>query len=732
MKHHHVLLLSIRLLLAAASGSLARPGCQAKCGDVDIPYPFGIGDQCAIHGGFNISCKVLNGTNRPFTGPFEVTKISTADAKAWIKVNLSLQCSSDPQAQPLKVSLLQDGFTDTPFRFSYGDNKIFVIGCDITGLFMGSSINIGMERKLCLSTCHGILKNGSCSGIGCCEADVPKDRDSYSAYFIEHPKSSTVRKRSPCRYMVVMEKAAFNFSTTYISSTTFLDAYNGQVPVVIDWAIRPESCEIAGKYTVPYACKSNNSECVDSTNGQGYRCRCFDGYEGNPYVKNGCKDMDECLENPCGDEICQNTPGNFTCSCPPGKEMINGVCKAKQKSSSWVMPVVGASVGALIIVITISCVYLIKERRKLQHIKERYFRQHGGMLLFEEIKAQQGVAFKIFSEAELQVATEKFNGKRVVGHGGHGNVYKGLLEGNIEVAVKRCMIIDEHHKKEFGKEMLILSQINHKNIVKLLGCCLEVEVPMLVYEFIPNGTLFHLIHGNHGRHISLATRLQIAHQSAEALAYLHSWASPPILHGDVKSSNILIDCDYTVKVSDFGASILAPNDKSQFVTLVQGTCGYLDPEYLQTCQLTDKSDVYSFGVVLLELLTRKKPLNIEGPEDEKSLAMRFISAMNEYKLEEILDDQIKNDENMEVLGEIAELAKQCLEMCGANRPLMKEVSKKLHRLRKVMQRYTWAQQNTEQVESLIVEASMASSEGRFTTGNLSIEKKAAKGLESGA
>jgi len=295
----------------------------------------------------------------------------------------------------------------------------------------------------------------------------------------------------------------------------------------------------------------------------------------------------------------------------------------KNRRSTWMAPVVGASVGLVALVIGITCAYLVRERRKLHRVKQRYFRQHGGLLLFEEMKSQQGVAFKIFSEEELQQATNMFEAQQVLGHGGHGTVYRGVLKSGVVVAVKRCTTIDEQQKKEFGREMLILSQINHKNIVKLLGCCLEVEVPMLVYEFIPNGTLFDLIHGDHTRHISLNTRLRIAYESAEALAYLHSCASPPILHGDVKSTNILLDGDYTARVSDFGASILAPNDKSQFVTVVQGTCGYLDPEYMQTYELTDKSDVYSFGVVLLELLTRKKAFNLEGPEQDKSLSMVF-------------------------------------------------------------------------------------------------------------
>jgi serine/threonine protein kinase len=293
------------------------------------------------------------------------------------------------------------------------------------------------------------------------------------------------------------------------------------------------------------------------------------------------------------------------------------------------------------------------------------------------------------------------------------------------VAIKRCKVMDETNKKEFGKEMLILSQVNHKNIVKLLGCCLEVDVPMLVYEFVPNGTLYHLIHGGGGGGgggdggvISFATRLRIAHESAESLAYLHSFASPPILHGDVKSSNILLDESFMAKVSDFGASILAPTDEAQMVTMVQGTCGYLDPEYMRTCQLTEKSDVYSFGVVLLELLTGKKPLCLDGPEEERSLSARFVAAMGERKVGEMLDEQVKREASGESLEEITRLALECLQMCGADRPAMKEVAERLGGLRKLHQ-HPWTQDAVELEEArcLLHGSPEYQLSARYTTGS---------------
>ncbi|XP_037442286.1 putative wall-associated receptor kinase-like 16 [Triticum dicoccoides] len=724
-------LLGIWVVATAVVPAGHRPGCPAKCGDVDIPFPFGIREQCALHNGFKLNCTTVEGVKKPLWWDVEVAKISLANGTATMNTKaISRQCYF-PANRTMRYRNAWLNLTETPFWISEVDNTVVVIGCNTLAYMMSSSYVIG-----CVSTCEGApLEDGTCSGAGCCQADVPKGIQYYNGYFNENYNTTKTSQGITCSYITVMEKAAFRFKTSYVKSTMFYDTHKGKVPIVLNWQIAELACEDAKKNTSSYACVSSHSVCVDSTTHKpGYRCNCSEGYEGNPYIADGCRDIDECrrLVNPCGDGICENTPGNYSCSCYLGNYMTNGVCVPIQKKPSrfQAMPVVGASVGLVVLVIVVACACLIQERRKLRNMKLAYFRQHGGTILFEEMKSQQCNAFKIFSEEELQQATNRFSEKQVIGRGGHGTVYKGLLKSNVEVAVKRCMTIDEQHKKEFGKEMLILAQINHRNVVKLLGCCLEVEVPMLVYEFVPNGTLFDLIHGNHGWRISLATRLGIAHDSAEALSYLHSGASTPILHGDVKSSNILLDDNHKAKVSDFGASILAPTDESQFVTLVQGTCGYLDPEYMQTCQLTDKSDVYSFGVVLLELLTCKKPFNLDALGQEKSLSIMFMSAMKENRLEVILDDGIKGEDSMEILEEIVELAKHCLEMSGENRPSMKEVAEKLDRLRKVMH-HPWVQQNPEEMESLLGEPSAMAHSTIVSDQYFSIEKKAVTNLQSG-
>ncbi|XP_042475673.1 putative wall-associated receptor kinase-like 11 isoform X2 [Macadamia integrifolia] len=342
----------------------------------------------------------------------------------------------------------------------------------------------------------------------------------------------------------------------------------------------------------------------------------------------------------------------------------------------------GTSAGFVFLFFFIWFLYWAITRR--QKLREKFFQENGGMLLQQQIASHKGVKdiAKIFSIRMLKKATNNFHESRIIGQGGFGTVYKGILSSGKVVAIKRSKIMDKGQIIQFINEVDILSQINHRHVVKLLGCCLETEVPLLVYEFVSNGTLFQHIHReNQAPSLSWEDRLRIAAEMADALAYLHSSHSIPIFHRDVKSSNILLDDKYRAKVSDFGASRLVPFDQTQKTTIIQGTYGYLDPECYPTGQLTDKSDVYSFGVVLAELLTGKNPLFLDGSGQRIALAHYFVSSMEDGNLFSILDDPIANEEKRGHLLVFAKLARSCLEDKREDRPTMKEVAKELDSLK---------------------------------------------------
>ncbi|XP_042485019.1 putative wall-associated receptor kinase-like 11 [Macadamia integrifolia] len=300
-----------------------------------------------------------------------------------------------------------------------------------------------------------------------------------------------------------------------------------------------------------------------------------------------------------------------------------------------------AGVGIIFIFVFV-CIYFGYcgiQRRQIIKRREKFFQQNGVSLLQQQIASRRGVTDNagIFTMEELNKATNNFDESGILGQGGYGTVFKGTLSNGKVVAIKKSKIMDKSQIIQFINEVDILSQINHRNVMKLLGCCLEMKVPLLVYEFISNGTLFQHIHNeNQAMSLSWGNHLRIAAETAGALGYLHSAHSIPILHRDVNSSNILLNDNYMAKVSDFGASRLAPLDQTQAMTLVQGTLGYLDPKCFIIGQLTDKSDVYSFGVVLSGLLTGKKPILSEGSEECKSLAMHFVSSLKDDNLFQIL------------------------------------------------------------------------------------------------
>ncbi|KAL7246087.1 hypothetical protein ACSBR2_001256 [Camellia fascicularis] len=300
----------------------------------------------------------------------------------------------------------------------------------------------------------------------------------------------------------------------------------------------------------------------------------------------------------------------------------------------------GISISVSLLLFGGSWLYWGHRQKNIINLREKFFQQNGGIMLQQQLSIREGSvqSAKIFTAEDLKKATNNYHESRILGQGGQETVYKGVIPDNTVVAIKKSKVAKQSQSQieQFINEVIILSQVNHRNVVKLLGCCLETQVPLLVYEFITNGTLYDHIHTVGGTSsITWENRLRIATKTAAALSYLHSAASTPIIHRDVKSTNILLDNNYIAKVSDFGSSRLIPVDQTQLTTLVQGTLGYLDPKYFQTSQLTERSDVYSFGVVLVELLTGKKAISFDRPEADRNLAMYFISAMKEERLFEI-------------------------------------------------------------------------------------------------
>lgn len=282
---------------------------------------------------------------------------------------------------------------------------------------------------------------------------------------------------------------------------------------------------------------------------------------------------------------------------------------------------------------------------------------------------------KYFTEDEIRIITSSYDTK--IGGGAFGDVYRGVLSDGRLVAVKRNIRPDT--KEEFAKEVIAHNQINHKNVVRLLGCCIEENAQAMIFEHVSKGNLSDHLHCSEAI-ISLETRLNIAIDCAEALWCMHSMYRP-VVHGDIKPSNILLDDNFHAKISDFGLARLLSGGDTDWTINVKGSIGYMDPTFIKDGCLSPKNDVYSFGVVLVELITKTKPTG-----NKKEIVERFARfSAKEKTARELFDVDITNADSMKVLEGIGQIAKACLKEKICERPEMNIVVGRLWELRTTLE-----------------------------------------------
>ncbi|KAJ4951866.1 hypothetical protein NE237_028698 [Protea cynaroides] len=361
------------------------------------------------------------------------------------------------------------------------------------------------------------------------------------------------------------------------------------------------------------------------------------------------------------------------------------------------MPIfVAELVFAVFFVIAVSLTAFFYIRYKLKRCKcsvgeSKARKSNGGCASFhkengkvrpdlDELKIRRA---QMFTYEELKKATGGFKEESIVGRGSFSCVFKGILSDGTVVAVKRAIKSADLKKnsKEFHTELDLLSRLNHAHLLNLLGYCEEGGERLLVYEFMAHGSLHQHLHGKNPRlkeQLDWVRRVTIAVQAARGIEYLHGYACPPVIHRDIKSSNILIDEEHNARVADFGLSLLGPADSSSpLAELPAGTLGYLDPEYYRLHYLTTKSDVYSFGVLLLEILSGRKAIDMQF--EEGNIVEWAVPLIKAGDMSTILDPVLKPPADLEALRRIANVTCKCVRMRGKERPSMDKVTTALER-----------------------------------------------------
>lgn len=345
--------------------------------------------------------------------------------------------------------------------------------------------------------------------------------------------------------------------------------------------------------------------------------------------------------------------------------------------------ILGSLLLLLLVLLAMTAVFFFRRRKQQRRIPESEQKEQAPS--WSNLKSGSGAEISVVSTssksterlnlglqipfADILFATSNFDEKLVVGGGGFGKVYKGVLPDGTNVAVKRGMPGHRQGFLEFQTEIVVLSRIRHRHLVSLIGYCDEQSEMILIYEYMEKGTLRNYLYGSDLPSLSWKQRLEICIGAARGLHYLHTGYSQSIIHRDLKSTNILLAENFSAKVSDFGLSRLGPSvGETHVSTGVKGTFGYLDPEYFKIQKLTEKSDIYSFGVVLFEVLCARPAIL-----DHVNLAEFALHWQRKGKLEKIVDRRLEGDINENSLRKFGETAAKCLADYGVDRPTIGDV-----------------------------------------------------------
>ncbi|BAF30201.1 wall-associated receptor kinase-like 14 isoform X2 [Oryza sativa Japonica Group] len=628
---------------AAATGGDER--CRRKCGGLDVPYPFGFSGDCPIL----LACDEGNSTAallRPTNGTS-----TTMEPLSYAVVGKSFNST----ASTFVVSLLPS------CNRTVSDARLWLTGANYgvsssTGLFVRGCQNAknnscsvpaeAMSSMLTTAKCGGGGGgNGTASSPVTCiptmstEADMAKGVGLFAQWDkVEEPRCD-------------------NLLTSVYGETTNDGVFTLEIAVAeMGWWVNGNCSNHSAAAADLVGLCAANATCHDvrtPSGAWGHQCRCLEGMDGDGFA------------------------AGEGCHFP-----------AKKSSTKKILIIVGGVLAGTVAagVLFLCCA---RCRRSGGGGGRSGFDRLAAKRLLSEAASSSGVP--VYSYHEVARATNSFSHTHRLGTGAYGTVYVGKLPASSPslVAIKRMRRRHDDGDDDAAvavllNEVKLISSLSHPGLVRLLGCCLDRGEQILVYEFVPNGTLAHHLAGGG---LPWRARLGVAAETAAAIAYLHA-KRPPILHRDVKSSNILLDGDLRPRLADFGLSRavgrLDQASLSHVSTAPQGTPGYLDPEYHQNFHLSDKSDVYSFGVVLLELITAMKVVDFARPAAEVNLASLALDRIGKGRVDDIVDPALVDRADewvMRSVRHVSELAFRCLAFQKDVRPAMSEVAAELARIR---------------------------------------------------